>query len=546
MSVKNTIIIAILLIIITGGVFLRLHKIGEESLWIDEGYSIIASQAIIERGVPQLDSSRMYGGWRIPNYITAFSMKTFDFDPFNPWSARIVATIFGILTIIITFLLAQKIFSLKQKEQNNTQSKEIIIAIASAFLLSFSSWHIAWSSQIRGYTAIQFFLLLTLYFSYVIFKEKNIFSKKNIFYIICLSLSILGGYFTNPLALLVIPGIFFYYLVFFSSDFIKRNKNWYFYPSLLVGAFLLGWLFFYMSTFITKLEPHSDYRTYLYFISNDLRFLSIAALLAILLGVFDNKRLKSVIYIFLPLATSFTVVIFYHQTPHARYLFPSLPLLIILSSYTIYRLTEIFTNIISTTLIKVKEKKKDLLHILLFILSFSLFSYPYLQLTPSPERNLEIGSPQPNFKAAYTLIKDYCQENNNTLSKEACDMSDIIIISPHPHLSQIYLNTKGYWLKMSLTGRTSEIERRIVNKEECLNKGDYTEERRENYVCAPVIENEEHLIKLIEENNGFAIIDEMAKRRLLPEIPVIHNHPKTELILMLEKEKIGSLWLYQF
>src|SRR3989338_5633022 len=79
----------LILALIGYGLFLRVYGLGEQSLWIDEGYTINASQAILERGIPQLDSGKMYSGWMLSTYMTAGAMKVFGFDPFSPWSARI-------------------------------------------------------------------------------------------------------------------------------------------------------------------------------------------------------------------------------------------------------------------------------------------------------------------------------------------------------------------------------------------------------------------------------------------------------------------------
>lgn len=57
---KNWFIILILGIFIFWGGFLRLHNLGVQSLWIDEGYTINAAQGVLDHGYPILDSGLSY------------------------------------------------------------------------------------------------------------------------------------------------------------------------------------------------------------------------------------------------------------------------------------------------------------------------------------------------------------------------------------------------------------------------------------------------------------------------------------------------------
>ena len=132
--------IFILAIFVGWGGFLRLYDLGEQSLWIDEGYTINASQAIIDQGKPILGSGSSYNAHLLHTYTTAASMKLFGFEATNPWAARLPAAIFGILTILAAYLFTYRI------------TKNKLTALAATFIIAFSYWEIAWSRQARGYT----------------------------------------------------------------------------------------------------------------------------------------------------------------------------------------------------------------------------------------------------------------------------------------------------------------------------------------------------------------------------------------------------------
>ena len=200
---------------------LRGYGIEHSSLWIDEGYSINASLSILEKGVPILDSESFYRQGILYNYISAGLMALFGFDAFSPTTARIPALFFGILSIFSLFLLAKKLFNRN-------------IALLSSLLLGFSTWHIAWSQQARGYTGLMFFTLLSFYFLYIFLEDRKPFA------LFFFTLSFLCAYLSHTIAFIFIPS----FLIIFIAHTILNSKS-----SNIITT---------LKSFITKNNSHSE------------------------------------------------------------------------------------------------------------------------------------------------------------------------------------------------------------------------------------------------------------------------------------------------
>ena len=141
---------------------------------------------------------------------------------------------------------------------------------------------------------------------------------------------------------------------------------------------------------------------------------------------------------------------------------------------------------------------------ILYFIIIGAVAFTTSTFIPQSIYNLESGSPQPNFKKAYTII--------NNLKKNGD-----VIISPYTHLSKIYLDDKGLWLPISLTGRTSEITANTING------GDY-------YTGAPIIPDQTALENILNTMHGYIVIDSMAKVRLKGLLTAIINHPRVTLL----------------
>lgn len=160
-NIKNIVFILILSLIILGGFLLRVRELGQQSLWIDEIYTINAGKALLEHGYPLLDSGVIYVNNFVSVYLSGLIIKFFTFDPFNPWLVRLPAVVFGTALIFAVYVFARRLYSDK------------IVALSSAFFVAFSYHEIAFSRQVRGYAMFSVFIVFCLYFLFSYLESKN-------------------------------------------------------------------------------------------------------------------------------------------------------------------------------------------------------------------------------------------------------------------------------------------------------------------------------------------------------------------------------------
>ncbi len=483
---SRKIIIIFFLIIVSYSFVLRVWDLGHSSLWIDESFTINSSFAILERGVPILDSGELYKTGILYNYLGAGLIKTFGLDPFSPWQARLPSVIFGVLSVLLTYILSARIFS------KNT-------GIIASFIIAFSYWEIAWSRQARGYVALQFFLILSFYFlwQWLVKKEKK--------FLFLLLFSLLFSFLSHQIGVVFIPAFFLIAILFPKKRISLKD---FLTITFVFGVFSLVYFFLFGFPEINFYRHIPHYNR---FIRSEYLIFIKGALLAVFLGIFNKDR-KAVFSLFFIIISSYLIIGHFVFLIHYRYLFPIFPFLIILSSYAPVRFFEIIQKIL-----KIKNPLFTLIPSLALVL---FFSFSHLTFIPKNNYILEYGSPQPNFKEAYGIIKENWKEGD-------------IIISPYTPLNKIYLNEKGFWLPICLIGRKEEMWQRTI-------------ERKDYYLDSPVISSEKEFLKIINSNSGYIVIDQMARGRARSAVDLIEIHKKVELIYNSPAPKVGGIWLYKF
>ena len=465
------------------GIFIRLYSLGTQSLWIDEGYSINASLAIQEHGYPLLDSNLIYRqGLTGLEYLTAFTMKVFHFNPFSPWSARLPSVVFGVLVIVASFLITREIFS------------SSAISWVTSILLTFSTWEIAWSRQARGYIALQFFIIISFYFFWKWLQDQ---SWKNFVLSI---LSFILAFLSHTIAFIFIPVFIVIYILHIILHPEKRLslKN-----SVVAGVtaiILVAVIFWFTKANIGGYDYSKVYLTYLF---KELLLASVLSIMAIIVGIFSKINFWPTIFmasiIFIPLM----IVMEYGQAAQIRYLFPVFPFMVILVAYLISTAVKWCAE----QTIKYSNPQSKIVSLLSFPVSINIISVilglilfgSYLTFIPTSTYNLEWDSPQPDFKSTYSIVKD---------TKKVDDL----VISSYTMMSKIYLGESGIWLPISLTGKTSELE-------QSLSEG------KDYYTGAPLIANKEQLTNILDKKKGFIVIDKMASIRLMGQFDFIATYP---------------------
>jgi len=206
---KHGFILAVVLVI-SWGIVLRLFGLGDDSLWLDESISAVATRQISEHGVPVFESGAVYSRSFLFHYMMAGSFL-FGIDDFH---ARLISVIFGVLTCVLAYFIG--------KEYN----KET--ALISLAFCSFLEIFIVYSRQARMYQMEMFFFFLALYLLYKAFKDIRMLKYS--------AISAIVAYDTHPIALLLLP--------FFAYYFIKRNPGRWAWISLIAICSYVAWASF--------------------------------------------------------------------------------------------------------------------------------------------------------------------------------------------------------------------------------------------------------------------------------------------------------------
>lgn len=142
-----------LFFIVVTGVLLRLYRLEVFSLWFDEADSVLSA-------IQPLQTLEMLKAGRVlvmHNLFLNF-WKIIGVDEFR---LRLSSVIFGVLAIIILYLLAKRVFDKKT-------------ALWSAFLLAISPFNIYYSQELRPYAMMVLLTICTVYCFIKGWEEKRI------------------------------------------------------------------------------------------------------------------------------------------------------------------------------------------------------------------------------------------------------------------------------------------------------------------------------------------------------------------------------------
>lgn len=138
-------LLAALLLIIALGAALRVHKLGAESIWLDEAFTIQTARAslasIVEETSKDVHPPLFY-------FVLHYWMEVFGESEF---STRLLSTLFGVLTLLAIYKVATLLFD------KGT-------GLVAALLLALSHFHIWFSQEARMYTLLALLSLLSMYY----------------------------------------------------------------------------------------------------------------------------------------------------------------------------------------------------------------------------------------------------------------------------------------------------------------------------------------------------------------------------------------------
>lgn len=203
---------------------LRLYSLGEyPALNADEAAIGYNAYSLIETGKDEHGHSwpihfQSFNDYKPGGYFYMALPFVYLFG-LNVWSVRIVGAFFGILSVVIVFLLSREI------------TKDNKTALFSAFLLAISPWHIHFSRGGWEVNVATFFITLGVYLFLKGVKDAKYFALAMIAFVISL--------YTYHAARVLVPLIGFGLLVIYRKQLLYRDNLKLFLGSILFAVVLL-------------------------------------------------------------------------------------------------------------------------------------------------------------------------------------------------------------------------------------------------------------------------------------------------------------------
>ncbi|OFX77614.1 MAG: hypothetical protein A2X12_09185 [Bacteroidetes bacterium GWE2_29_8] len=417
---------------------LRVYNAGYLALWLDEYMHASPSVSFLNGGSMLQDDNNGL-------FLTIMTIGFFKLFGVSEFVARMPSIIFGSLSIVLTFLLAKRLYNSK-------------IGFLAALLNALSLYTIFWSRIARNYACFEFsFLLLAIVFLLSFEHMPNIGSEPNNFWnknkinkkwIFILPLVFIYSLFNHMLTVFVLFSLCFYVSVIAIKKIIRReNGAWLnkysliFYPSLIFGIlFFSPYLETVASPILLKILPErslgffipdwgyiigklkdierfKSFNIYYDVLSNDYKYLHFIGILGILFAFIENK--KSGLFLFSMFVIPFLIMSFIYREPYLPhyllYIYPFFLIYIAVGVYSLikYSLSTLFKN-------KVFQKSSfSSLHLILSLLLILIFT-PFKEIK-SLITNKSYGqivkkelfnSTFVNWKEPCLMLKPYLQKDD--------------------------------------------------------------------------------------------------------------------------------------
>ncbi len=341
-DIKKSSLIPIITII---GFILRVYKITERSIWLDEAITAQISQT----GILGIILNRSQTGIHPPLYFILVYFWTCIFGD-SELALRSLSMIFGVLSIPLLYKLVKKLY-------------DETTALISSLIFALSPFLIYFSQEARMYPLFTFLALLSLNYIYDLSNKE--FNKKNLIKLLIINSLLLYTHFFSSL-LIIAENI---YMFICQRKNFKNLKNWIIIQFITL-LFFSPWLY----VIFTRNTPEvyqgaqklslytisvSFYQAFFGFARSLLERLNLHYFLFIifcgliilgLLSPYENKKgfLLNISYFFIPFITLIIISSFGKSFYSSRYLSPFIPALFILMARGIkkFRYYPIITIII--------------------------------------------------------------------------------------------------------------------------------------------------------------------------------------------------------
>lgn len=389
----------VLVVLLVIGFFYRIYGLNQNfSFWSDEDHVAVFVRAISERGRPILKSGYTSDLYQWLQYWSgAISAKIFGL---NEFALRFPSVLFGVLTIWAVYLLGKEIFDKK-------------IALVSSVLVTFLNIEILWSRQARPYQALQFFYLLSAYFTYKAVKTEK-FEKYFLGFLVAgVSASLFHG-----LGLVILFDSLLFILV---SDFNKFKRLLFFFPAVFLLLPLYG---FYSSVITTSFAKQFNLFYYRVFLRDNYFLLTLLAALGLAL-LFLKKDYQKCLLLLIFLGGQFFALAFILPQPFIRYVYVVFVFLILLAVYGGFSLADLLVKkLIDWRAIEIDKRRKNarvlnyfnflFSFILIFDLFASLIISGKISFFPRPIYSLNEDMkevPEVDWKKIYEFVGVRLKEN---------------------------------------------------------------------------------------------------------------------------------------
>jgi len=196
MKNSKLVVVLVLAIILTGAGVLRLYDLEEESLWLDECFTLNYGSQSIDGLVETLKNDVHPIGYYLPQHLLI------DYFGTGEITLRILSVFFGVLSVFLTYLLARKLFSWKE-------------GLLAAFFMAVSYTSILYSQEAKMYSMFGAFFLLSL-ISFIRFLK-----RPSLLNILFFSISAVLLLYSHIIGLVV---LFCYILLYLTGYMLLQNK----------------------------------------------------------------------------------------------------------------------------------------------------------------------------------------------------------------------------------------------------------------------------------------------------------------------------------
>ncbi|MCA9927855.1 MAG: glycosyltransferase family 39 protein [Anaerolineales bacterium] len=296
---------------------LRFYKLGEWGFWGDEYITVRKALDVFGGGITRQSP------FMLSTHLVLNSLGV------SEWSARLVSTIVGIITIPIFFLLVKRLF-------------DVHVAVIAALFLAIAPWHIYWSQNARFYTTMLLFYTAALLFFHWALEE-----NRRSFMIVSLLFFGLAA-FERLLAGFLVPIFIGYIILLKIGRFsLPKGLNWrnlaiYFVPGLIgvVGIVLATPTFqdaerAARSFGFTNANPFWIVSGVLYYVGIPFVCMSLFGAFSLIL---QRNRIGLLLSVAATVPTAVLMITSLIQYTANRYAFVSLTAIIILAAYAVNEL----------------------------------------------------------------------------------------------------------------------------------------------------------------------------------------------------------------